>query len=106
MQEMVNITLQIQRLYEVAGSRVTAIIYKENKYGEELARFLELKKVPVFSKRSQDLLGIPLAQKLLLLLRYLGAEHDTPYGGDEMLFEILHHTCWGVPPIEIKAVTG
>jgi DNA helicase-2/ATP-dependent DNA helicase PcrA len=105
-QEMTHITLQVERLLaqEVAPGRI-AIIYKENKYGEELARFLQLKQIPVYSKRSLDLLGVPLALKILLLLRYLGAEHDAPYGGDEMLFEILHFDCWGIAPIEIARLS-
>ncbi|HLI93717.1 MAG TPA: ATP-dependent helicase, partial [Puia sp.] len=105
-QEMTHITLQVEQLLAsgVEPGRI-AILYKENKYGEELARFLQLKKIPVYSKRSLDLLAVPLAQKILLLLRYLGAEHDAPYGGDEMLFEILHFDCWGVPPIEIAKLS-
>ena len=105
-QEMTDISLQVEKLLAggVMPGRI-AIIYKENKYGEELARFLQLKKVPVYSKRSLDLLGIPLVQKILLLLRYLGAEHDAPYGGDEMLFEILHFDCWGIAPIEIARLS-
>jgi DNA helicase-2/ATP-dependent DNA helicase PcrA len=105
-QEMTHITLQVDMLLAagVTPGRI-AIIYKENKYGEELARFLQLKKVPVYSKRSLDLFGIPLAQKILLLLRYLGAEHDAPYGGDEMLFEILHFDFLGIPPIEIAKLS-
>ncbi|HLX66980.1 MAG TPA: ATP-dependent DNA helicase, partial [Puia sp.] len=105
-QEMTHISLQVERLLAegVTPGRI-AIIYKENKYGEELARFLQLKKIPVYSKRSLDLLGVPLAQKVLLLLRYLGAEHDAPYGGDEMLFEILHFDCWGIAPIEIARLS-
>ena len=105
-QEMTHITLQVEKLVAegIIPGRI-AIIYKENKYGEELARFLQLKKIPVYSKRSLDLLGVPLAQKVLLLLRYLGAEHDAPYGGDEMLFELLHFDCWGIAPIEIARLS-
>ena len=105
-QEMTNITLQVEKLLAdgVAPGRV-AIIYKENKYGEELARFFRLKNIPVYSKRNLDLLGVPLAQKILLLLRYLAAEHDAPYGGDEMLFEILHFDFFGIAPIEIAKLS-
>ena len=105
-QEMTHITLQIGKLIAdgVIPGRI-AIIYKENKYGEELARFLQLKQIPVYSKRSVNLLGVPLAKKILLLLRYLGAEHDAPYGGDEMLFEILHFDCWSIAPIEIAKLS-
>ncbi|HEY4336215.1 MAG TPA: ATP-dependent DNA helicase [Puia sp.] len=105
-QEMTGITLEVEKLLAegVAPGRI-AIIYKENKYGEELARFLQLKNIPVYSKRSVDLFTIPLARQVLLLLRYLAAEHDAPYGGDEMLFEILHFQFWGIAPIEIARLS-
>jgi len=105
-EEMTDITLQIEKLVKegVTPGRI-AIIYKENRYGEELARFLQLKKIPVYSRRSQNLLDIPLVQKIILLLRYLGAEHDAPYGGDEMLFEILHFDFFGISPIEIAKLS-
>jgi DNA helicase-2/ATP-dependent DNA helicase PcrA len=106
-QEMIGITLQVERLLAegVEPGRI-AIIYKENKYGEELARFLGLRNIPVYSKRSLNLFSVPLAQQVLLILRYLGAEHDTPYGGDEMLFEILHFNFFSIPPIEIAKLTA
>lgn len=105
-QEMTGITLEVEQL--IAGGVQPghiAIIYKENKYGEELARFFQLKNIPVYSKRSVDLFTVPLARQILLLLRYLAAEHDAPYGGDEMLFEILHFQFWGIAPIEIAKLS-
>jgi len=105
-QEMTGITLQVERL--LAGGTPPgriAIIYKENKYGEELARFLQLKNIPVYSKRSLDLFTVPLVQQIILLLRYLAAEHDAPYGGDEMLFEILHFHFFGIAPMEIARLS-
>jgi DNA helicase-2/ATP-dependent DNA helicase PcrA len=105
--EMTDITLHIERLVGEEGvppGRI-AVIYKENKYGEELAKFLQLKKIPVYSKRSLNLFEVPFAQKVILLLRYLAAEHDAPYGGDEMLFEILHFDFFSIPPIEIAKLS-
>jgi DNA helicase II / ATP-dependent DNA helicase PcrA len=105
-QEMTGITLHVEKLLAkgVLPGRI-AIIYKENKYGEELARFLALKNIPVYSKRNLDLFTVPLVQQILLLLRYLWAEHDAPYGGDEMLFEILHFKFFGIAPIEIAKLS-
>lgn len=105
-QEMTGITLEVERLLAegVAPGRI-AIIYKENKYGEELARFLGLKQIPVYSKRNTDLFTVPLVQQIILLLRYLAAEHDAPYGGDEMLFELLHFRFFGIAPIEIAKLS-
>ena len=44
-QEMIDITLQVQKLLAegIAAGRI-AIIYKENKYGEELAQYFKLTK--------------------------------------------------------------
>jgi len=100
--ELIGITLQIEKLMEegVAGSSV-GVIYRENKYGEELANYLRLKHIPFYSKRSLNLLDQPFIQQLLLVLNYLRAENDIPYSGDEMLFEILHFEWFDIPPIEI-----
>jgi len=105
-QEMIDITLQVQQLLQngIEPGRI-GIIYKENKYGEELAQYFRLRNVPVFSKRSLNILELPLANKVILLLRYLAAEHDTPYGGDEMLFEILHFDWFQIPPVEIAKLS-
>jgi DNA helicase-2/ATP-dependent DNA helicase PcrA len=105
-QEMIHITLETQKLLQqgvLPGS--IGIIYKENKYGEELAQYFAQRNIPVFSKRNLNILEIPLAQKLILLLEYLAAEHDVPDGGDEMLFEILHFDWFSIAPIEIAKLT-
>ena len=105
-QEQIDIALRVQELIDegVDPGRI-GIIYKENKYGDELAKVLRYLKLPVYSKRNHNLFQIPLANKLLTLLRYIAAEHDTPYGGDELLFEILHFDFFGIPPLEVAKLT-
>jgi DNA helicase-2/ATP-dependent DNA helicase PcrA len=104
--EMADITNRVAGLIEqkTEPGRI-AIIYKENKYGEELATHFRLKQIPFYSRRSIDVLIHPFTNKIVQLLRYLNAEHDTPYGGDEMLFEILHFDFYKIPPIEIAKLT-
>lgn len=104
--EMIGVTIQVEKLVKsgVVPGRI-GIIFREHKYGEELSAFLRWRGVPVFSKRSENLFQIPLARKIINLLRYLAAEHDTPYGGDEMLFEILHYHWFGIKPIEIAKLS-
>ncbi|HMK24979.1 MAG TPA: ATP-dependent DNA helicase [Chitinophagaceae bacterium] len=105
-QEMIGIARQVRLL---AGQGVLAgrigIIYKENKYGVELAQYFKQLNIPVYSKRHLNILELPLAQKIILLLKYLATEHDVSYSGDEMLFEILHYDWFGIPPIEIAKLT-
>jgi DNA helicase-2/ATP-dependent DNA helicase PcrA len=104
--EMIGTVLKIEELIKegVAGNAI-GIIYRENKYGEELAGYLRLKKIPYYSKRNLNILDHPLVQQILLVLNYLTAEHDIPYSGDEMLFEILHFEWLDIPGIEIAKAT-
>ncbi|HMH32611.1 MAG TPA: ATP-dependent DNA helicase, partial [Puia sp.] len=105
-QEMVGITLEVEKLLQqgVAPAEI-GIIYKENKWGLELAQYCKLRNIPVFSKRSMNVLEIPLAQKVVSFCSYLATEHEIPYSGDELLFEILHYDWFQVPPIEIAKIT-
>ena len=105
-QEMIDISLQVQKLLaDGIPAGEIGIIYKENKYGEELAQYLKLRNIPVYTKRNVNILELPLAQKIILIIKYLAAEHDTPYGGDEMLFEILHFDWFHVPAVEIAKLS-
>ena len=105
-EEMIDITRQIDQLVQqgVKPERIS-VIYRENRYGEELFEFLKRRNIPAYSKRSKNILQIPFARKVIQLLHYLAAEHDTPFGGDEMLFEILHFDFYRIPPVEIARIT-
>jgi len=104
--EMAGITLSVEQLLAagVEPGKI-AVIFKENKYGDELRQLFRQRNVPAYSKRNLNLLDIPVAQKIIQILRYISAEHDTPYGGDEMLFEILHFDFFGIAPIEIAKLS-
>ncbi len=104
--EMIGITQRVEQiLAEGIAPNKIGIIYKENKYGEELAQYFKLKKIPYYSKRSLNILCIPFAKKIISILRYLSFEHDIPYSGDELLFEILHYDWFNIPPIEIARIS-
>lgn len=105
-QEMIHITLAVEKLLaQGVDPGLISIIYKENKYGEELSQYFAQRNIPVYSKRNLNILEIPLAKKIILLLQYLAAEHDIPDGGDEMLFEILHFDWFHIAPVEIAKLT-
>ncbi|MBK7680118.1 MAG: ATP-dependent helicase [Chitinophagaceae bacterium] len=105
-QEMIGIAKQVQDLVgqQVPPGKI-GIIYKENKYGEELAQYFKLLNIPVYSKRHLNILELSLGQKIMLVLKYLASEHDISYSGDEMLFEILHFDWFGIPSIEIAKIS-
>ena len=105
-QEMIGVTKKVQALLAqgVEPGRI-GIIYKEHKYGEELALYFQQLKIPFFTKKSADLLQLPLIRKVLLFLNYLASEHDVPYSGDELLFEILHFDLFNISPLEIAKLS-
>jgi DNA helicase II / ATP-dependent DNA helicase PcrA len=104
--EMIGIVQEVKQLIDdgINPGRI-GIIYKENKYGEVLAQYCKLLNIQVYSKRHLNILELPLTQKIIHLLKYLAAEHDIPYGGDEMLFELLHFDWFGIPPVEIAKLS-
>jgi len=105
-EEMIGITQSIEELIKSGTDpKRIAVIYKENKYGEEIAEFLQCKKINYFSKRNLDLLALPLIKKIVLFFEYLDAEMDMPFSGDEMLFEILHYDWFGIQPLEIAKLS-
>jgi len=104
--EMIDITLQVEQLIQNGTPpRNISIIYKEHKYGEDLTHYFKLRNIPVYSKRHINILDLPLVKNIILMLRYLAAEHDIPYSGDEMLFEILHFKFFNIPAIEIAKLS-
>ncbi len=105
-EEMIGITNEIETLvHSGIEPKKIAVIYKENKYGEELAEFLKCRSILFYSKRNINLLDLPLIKKIIRLFEYLDAEMDTAFSGDQMLFEILHYDWFGVRPLEIAKLS-
>lgn len=105
-QEMIGIVKHVQQLLVSGVSPGNiGIIYKENKYGEELSRYFKLLDIQAYSKRHLNILELPEGKKILLVLKYLASEHYIPYSGDEMLFEILHFNWFVIPPVEIAKLS-
>ncbi len=104
--EMIGVVIKIQALLaEGVSPGNIGIIYKEHKYGEALTQHFNLLNIPVYSKRYLNALELPLAKKIMLMLKYLSSEHFIPYSGDQLLFEILHFDWFNIPPIEIAKIT-
>ncbi len=105
-EEMIGITREVETLIaKGVKPNCIGIIYRENKYGDELSKYFKLRNIPQYSRRSINLLHEPLIQNVITVLKYIAAEHDMPYEGDEMLFEILHYNWFGIPPVEIAKVS-
>jgi len=101
-QELVDVANQIKKLTNngVEPGEI-AVIYRNHSQVDELVRYMDAQKIAVNIKRKIDILELPFGEKIINILRYLAMEMDSPYSGDELLFEIMHYDFFGIPPIEI-----
>jgi len=83
-----------------------AVIYKEHRTGDELQKFLQLQKVPYYTKKSINLLKEPFIKNILCYLNYVMAEKEIPFSGEPILFEILHHNFHQVPALKIANISN
>ena len=105
-EEMISIAEQINVLVTTGTEpKDIAVLYKENKYGEEIAHFLKQKNIPLYSKRTANLFDQVLIQQIIKILDYLACEWDQPNEGSNILFEILHFKWWNISPITIATLT-
>jgi len=101
-QEVVDVAMQIKRLIaKGTPPSEIAVIYRNHSQVEDLLQFLETQKIAVNTRRKIDILTMPFGEKIINILRYLAMELDSPYSGDELLFEIMHYDFFDIPPIEI-----
>ncbi|GAB3919063.1 ATP-dependent helicase [Mucilaginibacter boryungensis] len=101
-QELVDIARQIEKLIaKGTPPGEIAVIYRNHNQAEDLLHYLDSKKIAVNTRRRIDVLTDPFGEKITNILRYLAAEIDTPYSGDDKLFEILHYDFFDIPPIDI-----
>jgi len=100
--ELVHVAEAISRLL-AKGTEPgeIAVIYRNHSQVEELIQYLDGKHIAVNAKRKIDIFTLPFGEKIINILRYLAMEMDSPYSGDELLFEIMHYDFFDIPPIEI-----
>ncbi|MDB5031044.1 ATP-dependent DNA helicase [Mucilaginibacter sp.] len=101
-QEMVDVAISIKHLVEKGTPPgEIAVIYRNHSQVEDLIHFLDTQKIAVNTRRKIDVLTIPFGEKIINILRYLAMELNSPYSGDELLFEIMHYDFFTIAPIEI-----
>lgn len=78
-----------------------AVIYAKHRQAERLMKLLEKKGIPFRTRRSTNVLDLPLIQNLRLLLEYLHTEFHKPYAGEHWLFRILHFDFFNIRPHDL-----
>jgi len=101
-QEVVHVAKQVKHLIATGiKPGEIAVIYRNHNQVEALVHYLDEQKIAVNTRRKIDILTLPFGEKIINILRYLAMELDSPYSGDELLFEIMHYDFFSIPPIEI-----
>ncbi len=100
--ELVDVGNQIEKLIKqgVEAGEI-AVIYRNHNQAEELIHYLDMQKIAVNTKRKIDILTLPFGEKIINILRYLAAEFDSPYSGDDLLFEIMHYDFFNIKPVDV-----
>ena len=78
-----------------------AVLYRNNKDAEEIARMFERLKVPFVIESNQDVLGDEEVRKLIRILRAI--QH---FGADVWLAEALHVDFLGIAPIDVYRISS
>lgn len=82
-----------------------AVLYAQHKQASNIIDILERKKIPYWVKRPVNILELPLVQQLLNIFRYVDAEHQKSFAGEEWIFLLLHTPFFGISPIDIATLS-
>ena len=102
-EEMMDICLQIENLIieKKVHPASIAVLYKENKFGEKLIKYLEHKNIPIYCSKQSNLLNETIIQQIITILTYIQSENETPNFNQNILFEILHYAWFNNRSIDI-----
>ncbi len=101
-QELADIAIQIKQLLaDGTEPGEIAVIYRNHNQVEDLVQYLDTQQIAINTKRKIDILTLPFGEKIINILQYLALEMDSPYSGDELLFEIMHYDFFDVAPIDV-----
>ncbi len=76
-----------------------AVIYSNHIHGQHIAELLKSEGIPVYLKRSDDILESNSVRSIITLLQYIYKELRFPFSADFELFEILHFAGFGLRPL-------
>jgi DNA helicase-2/ATP-dependent DNA helicase PcrA len=100
--ETVHLATEIETRFN-AGEDLSeiAIIYRNHRQAEDIARYLELKGIPVNIRKKTNVLESKFIKKIITLLQYIYDESQQPHSRQDLLFELLHFDFFQVPALDI-----
>lgn len=106
MHELVHIAEEIKSLIKNGVEpKEIAILYRNHAQAAELVNYLQNENIGINIKRKEDILSLAFTEKIVNILRYIASERDTPYSGDDLLFQIMHYDFFNLEPIDIAKIS-
>lgn len=104
--EEAHIVEQIAAL-QAAGTELNnvAILYAQHKQAENIISLMEKKGIPYWVKRPVNILMLPFIQQVLNIFRYIQAESTTSFSGEELLFQLMHTSFFGINTLDIATLS-
>lgn len=78
-----------------------AVIFAQHRQVARLQRLLEQRGIPYQTKRRINALDSTSVRQLRDMLAYFETEARQPYGGEHLLFRLLHFRCLGLIPADL-----
>lgn len=105
-QEETGIVLQLEALQQQGiPLNETAVIYARHKQADRLIQLLEKKGIPYNSKKNVNVLDVPIIRQVFRLIAYFVAEHQRPYSGEHLLFQVLHYPFFNIHPDDLAHIS-
>lgn len=96
-QETTGITQAIEQLQEEGVPlHEIAVIYRNHRQSEALAKLLRFKNIAVNTRKKLDVLQSRFIQNILTLLKYIDSESKQAFSAEDLLFEILHYQWFNI----------
>jgi DNA helicase-2/ATP-dependent DNA helicase PcrA len=104
--EAIHIGQQIEALIQKGvDPKEIAVIYRNHSNVEYLLELFKDKNIPVNIKKKENILQLNFVKKVVNILRYIALERDSPYSGDQLLFEIMHYDFFDLKAIDIAKLS-
>lgn len=105
-QEEADLVGQIEQLYKDGFPLdEVAIIYARHQQVRNIITLLEKKQIPYNTRKSVNVLDLPLILNLRLFLKYINAEYQQPYSGESMLYQIMSFDFLNIPASDLAKLS-
>lgn len=104
--EEASIIQKIAQLHqEGVAYKDIAVIYTKHKSVASLVKYFSQNKIPINVKKRVNVLQEHEVAKIITILRYLDGELSKPHSREDLIFEILHYSFFGLSAGDVAIIS-